>query len=96
MILAGAIGGAVWALIPALLRAFASTNEIITSLMLNYVAARIALYLIFFSQSHWRDLSPAAGSSPACGRSRSRPSGSPSPSAAPTCCRDWWSASCSP
>ena len=59
MIVAGVIGGAVWALIPALLRAFASTNEIITSLMLNYVAARIAMYLIFFSQSHWRDLSPS-------------------------------------
>lgn len=57
MMVAGLIGGAVWALIPALLRAFASTNEIITSLMLNYVAARIAMYLIFFSQSHWRDLS---------------------------------------
>lgn len=59
MIAAGLIGGAVWSLIPALLRAFASTNEIITTLMLNYVAARIAMYLIFFSQSHWRDLSPS-------------------------------------
>ena len=32
------LAGAAWALIPALLRAYASTNEIITSLMLNYVA----------------------------------------------------------
>ena len=30
--------GALWALIPGVLRAFARTNEIITSLMLNYVA----------------------------------------------------------
>ena len=39
MIVAGAAGGAALALIPAILRAFFSTNEIITSLMLNYVAA---------------------------------------------------------
>ena len=38
MILAGAAGGAAFALIPGVLRAFFSTNEIITSLMLNYVA----------------------------------------------------------
>src|SRR4051812_49740417 len=33
MILAGAVGGALFALIPAILRAFLSTSEIITSLM---------------------------------------------------------------
>ena len=35
MIVAGAAGGAALALVPAILRAFFSTNEIITSLMLN-------------------------------------------------------------
>jgi simple sugar transport system permease protein len=57
MIAAGAIGGAALALIPAFLRAFLSTNEIITSLMLNYVAALVINYLIFDSQSYWRDTS---------------------------------------
>jgi simple sugar transport system permease protein len=57
MILAGAVGGAALALIPAILRAFLSTNEIITSLMLNYVGALVIDYLIFDSQSYWRDTS---------------------------------------
>ncbi|HEX7084211.1 MAG TPA: ABC transporter permease [Gaiellaceae bacterium] len=59
MIAAGAAGGAALALIPALLRAFLATNEIITSLMLNYVAALVLDYLIFDSQSYWRDTSSA-------------------------------------
>jgi simple sugar transport system permease protein len=59
MIAAGAIGGAALALIPAFLRAFLSTNEIITSLMLNYVAALVITYLIFDSESYWRDTSSA-------------------------------------
>ncbi len=57
MMLAGAVGGALWALIPAVLKAFASTNEIITSLMLNYVAGLVMTYLIFDSLSFWRDTS---------------------------------------
>jgi simple sugar transport system permease protein len=57
MIAAGAVGGAALALIPAILRAFFSTNEIITSLMLNYVGALVINYLIFDSQSYWRDTS---------------------------------------
>ena len=57
MIAAGAVGGAALALIPAVLRAFLSTNEIITSLMLNYVAALVVNYLIFDSESYWRDTS---------------------------------------
>ena len=40
-----------------MLRAFAHTNEIITSLMLNYVAALVLNYLIFDSLSYWRDTS---------------------------------------
>jgi ABC-type uncharacterized transport system permease subunit len=57
MCVAGAAFGAAWALIPGLLRAFLRTNEIITSLMLNYVAGLILSYLIFSSQSYWRDTS---------------------------------------
>ena len=55
MMLAGAAGGAAVAAIPGLLRAFFSTNEIITSLMLNYVAALVIDYLIFDSHSYLRD-----------------------------------------
>jgi simple sugar transport system permease protein len=57
MIAAGAVGGAALALVPAILRAFFSTNEIITSLMLNYVGALLVNYLIFDSESYWRDTS---------------------------------------
>jgi ABC-type uncharacterized transport system permease subunit len=61
MVLAGIAGGALWAAIPGVLRAYLHTNEILTSLMLNYVAALGMYYLIFDSKSHWRDLSsPAA------------------------------------
>jgi simple sugar transport system permease protein len=55
MIAAGVAAGAAFALIPAFLRAFLSTNEIITSLMLNYVAGLLLTYLIFDSHSYWRD-----------------------------------------
>jgi ABC-type uncharacterized transport system permease subunit len=55
MIAAGAAGGALLAAIPAVLRAYFSTNEIITSLMLNYVAGLVMEYLIFDSHSYWRD-----------------------------------------
>src|SRR5213080_4556892 len=54
MVVAGCAGGAAWALIPGILRAFFKTNEIITSLMLNYVAAYLLTYLIFSSESYWR------------------------------------------
>ena len=55
MVVAGCAGGAAWALIPGLLRAFFKTNEIITSLMLNYVAAYVLTYLIFNTESYWRE-----------------------------------------
>lgn len=38
MVLAGLIGGVLWAMIPALLRVYARTNEILVSLLLVYVA----------------------------------------------------------
>ena len=57
MVVVGALFGAAWAFVPAVLRAFLSTNEIITTLMLNYVAALFLNYLIFDSLSYWRDTS---------------------------------------
>jgi simple sugar transport system permease protein len=55
MVGAGAAGGAAWALIPGFLRAFCRTSEIITSLMLNYVAAYLLTYLIFNTESYFRE-----------------------------------------
>jgi simple sugar transport system permease protein len=54
MVIAGAAGGSVWASIPGVLRAFFKTNEIITSLMLNYVAGYLLTYLVFNTHSYWR------------------------------------------
>ena len=54
MVAAGIVGGALWGSIPGVLRAFFRTSEILTSLLLNYVAGLILTYLIFESQSYWR------------------------------------------
>jgi general nucleoside transport system permease protein len=53
-VVAGCIGGMLWAAIPGVLRAFFRTSEILTSLLLNYVAGYLLTYLIFESQSYWR------------------------------------------
>jgi general nucleoside transport system permease protein len=47
MALAGFIGGALWGLIPGLLKAKLNVNEIITSLMLNYVAIFWNNYFVY-------------------------------------------------
>jgi simple sugar transport system permease protein len=52
MVLAGAFGGAAWAAIPAFLRARFNTNEILTSLMLTYVAVQFLGYLV---HGPWRN-----------------------------------------
>jgi simple sugar transport system permease protein len=57
MCVCGAAAGSLWGLIPGALKAFGRTSEIITSLMLNYVAGQLLTYLIFDSASPWRDLS---------------------------------------
>jgi general nucleoside transport system permease protein len=51
----GAAGGALWILPPALARAWLGTSEIITTLLLNFVALYLMRYLIFGSPSFWRD-----------------------------------------
>ncbi|HET6316365.1 MAG TPA: ABC transporter permease, partial [Chloroflexota bacterium] len=50
--LAAVAAGALWSLIPALLRLGFGAPEIIVSLMLNYVATRIGDFLVF---SYWKD-----------------------------------------
>ena len=43
-ILAGMAGGAMWALIPALLKAYRGINEVIVTLLLNYIAIYLVSY----------------------------------------------------
>lgn len=45
-LLAGFLGGAVWGFIPGILKATTGAHEVITTIMLNYVAANLALYLL--------------------------------------------------
>jgi simple sugar transport system permease protein len=52
MLIMGAIGGAMFAAIPALLKAHFNTNEILTSLMLVYIAQ---LFLDWLIRGAWRD-----------------------------------------
>ncbi len=52
MLIAGAVGGGLWALIPAYFKCKFDTNETLFTLMMNY----IALYFIkYFSEGPWRD-----------------------------------------
>jgi len=52
MILAGAIGGALWGALPALLRTRFNAQETLTTLMLSYVASLILSYMV---NGPWRD-----------------------------------------
>jgi len=52
MFLAAALAGALWILIPALVRAYWNVNEIITTLLLNFVAI---LFVNHFAIGPWRD-----------------------------------------
>lgn len=52
MFVAGLVGGAVWILVPTLARAYANVNELITTLLLNFVAI---LLVYFVSTNAWRD-----------------------------------------
>jgi simple sugar transport system permease protein len=52
MMLGGVAGGMAWAAIPALLKSRFNTNEILTSLMLTYVATQLLIYLV---SGPWRD-----------------------------------------
>jgi ABC-type uncharacterized transport system permease subunit len=55
MLLAAMVCGGLWALIPGLLRGFWNVNEVLVSLMLNYVAILIVEHLV---HGPWKD--PAA------------------------------------
>lgn len=45
-LLAGVLAGAVWVLVPALLKAIRGVHEVVTTIMLNYVAFALSQYLV--------------------------------------------------
>ncbi len=47
MFIAGFIGGGLWGIIPAYLKSKLAINDIISTLMLNYIAAQFVQYLIY-------------------------------------------------
>ncbi|MFV2051005.1 ABC transporter permease, partial [Metabacillus sp. YM-086] len=52
MVIVGIVAGAVWGLLTALPRTYFQVNELITSLMLNYIALLLLDYFVF---GPWRD-----------------------------------------
>ena len=46
MLVFGLLGGAIWAVIPAIFKAFFNTNETLFTLMMNYIAMGLISYLI--------------------------------------------------
>ncbi len=52
MAVAAALGGAIWIGLPLILKMRAGVNEIITTLLLNYVAGNLLLHLLF---GEWQD-----------------------------------------
>lgn len=58
---AAAVAGALWITIPAILRVRYRTNEILTTLMFNYIAADLALYLV---NTYFRDETSGAVETP--------------------------------
>lgn len=54
-LLAGSLAGALYGLIPGLLRSFSGAHEVITTIMLNYVAINLTDYL---SDGPWKDTTP--------------------------------------
>jgi simple sugar transport system permease protein len=52
MLVAACVAGALWGLIPAVLRVYRGVNEVITTLMLNYVAILWADFLVY---GPWKD-----------------------------------------
>jgi general nucleoside transport system permease protein len=56
MIIGGFVGGALWALVPALLKSKLNVDEIVTTLLMNYVILFVVSYLL---NGPWRN--PASG-----------------------------------
>ncbi|PIE56175.1 MAG: branched-chain amino acid ABC transporter permease [Desulfobulbus propionicus] len=52
MIVAACLGGALWGMVPAILRQWMGTNEIIVTLMMNYIGILFLQYLVY---GVWKD-----------------------------------------
>lgn len=52
MIAAGWAGGALWALVPGALRAYLGINEVVVTLLMNYIAVELVAFLV---NGPWRD-----------------------------------------
>ncbi|HEX5147327.1 MAG TPA: ABC transporter permease [Conexibacter sp.] len=55
VLLAGVAGGMAWVLVPALARAYLGTNEVLSTLMMNFIAFQLMAYLVVGVASIWRD-----------------------------------------
>jgi len=67
-VVAAIVGGALWGFIPGILRATVGANEVITTIMLNYVALNLVAYLLTFRA--WQAVSGQPQSPPALANSR--------------------------
>ena len=76
MFVAAAVCGAAWSIVPAIARVYLNVNEIISTLMFNFIAVS---WVIYWAGSKRGERPRPARSSPS--RSPSRRSSSPSPSA---------------
>ena len=47
MVIASVVAGAIWAVIPAIFKAYWNTNETLFTLMMNYIAMQIVSYFVF-------------------------------------------------
>jgi len=54
-LLAGMLGGFLWGMIPGILKARTGAHEVITTIMLNYIAAQLTGYLL---NGPWKDPNP--------------------------------------
>ena len=48
MLAAGALGGALWAFLPAIWRVMLGANEVVTTLMMNFIAAALTDYFVLY------------------------------------------------
>lgn len=58
MLIAGALGGAAWALLPALARVYLGVNEIISTLMFNFIAG---FWVLYWAGQRWPEPLSAGG-----------------------------------
>ncbi|GAA1466493.1 ABC transporter permease [Microbacterium thalassium] len=58
--LGGAAAGALWALVPALLKAFRGVHEVVTTIMMNYVAFSLSTFLVSPSGPFVSETQPSA------------------------------------